>query len=253
MYETTSPGTVVEGQSSDRDEMILQHLPQVKLIASRIHDKLPESVVLDDLISAGVLGLIDAVDHFDASMNVKLKTYAEHKIRGAILDSLRSLDWAPRNKRRKSKLIEAAISDQEKMLQRTPTEDEVAEHLKISLKEYRKWLVEIRGINLAPMEQASGDGETTDVLRFASGKDDEWPSMQFERSELKRLVANTIERLPDVERTIITLYYRKEFTLRQIAKVVSLHETRVSQLKSQAILRMRSAIKARWPKYLGSK
>jgi len=248
MYEKTAQATIAEGESPTRDEMILESLPQVKLIASRIHDKLPESVVLDDLISAGVLGLIDAVDHFDPTLKIKLKTYAEYKIRGAILDSLRSLDWAPRNKRRKSKMIEAAISDLEKNLERTPGEDEVAEHLKISLKEYRKWLVEIRGINLAPMEQSTGDGETTDVLRFASGKDDEWPSVQFERSELKRLVANTIERLPEVERTIITLYYRKEFTLRQIAKVVSLHETRVSQLKSQAILRMRSAIKARWPK-----
>ena len=248
MYQKTAQATIVEGESPDRDEMILQHLPQVKLIASRIHDKLPDSVVLDDLISAGVLGLIDAVDHFDASMNVKLKTYAEHKIRGAILDSLRSLDWAPRNKRRKSKMIEAAISDLEKKLQRTPTEDEVAEHLQISLKEYRKWLVEIRGINLAPMEQSNGDGETTDVLRFASGKDDEWPSVQFERSELSGWWPTPLSVFPEVERTIITLYYRKEFTLRQIAKVVSLHETRVSQLKSQAILRMRSAIKARWPK-----
>jgi len=95
-----------EVSADERDRLILEHLPQVKLIASRIHDKLPSSVVLDDLVSAGVLGLIDAVDHFDRTMNVKLKTYAEHKIRGAILDSLRSLDWAPRNKRRKAKLIE---------------------------------------------------------------------------------------------------------------------------------------------------
>lgn len=234
---------------SERDRRILEHLGQVKLIASRIHDKLPESVCLDDLISAGVLGLIDAVDHFDESLNVKLKTYAEHKIRGAILDSLRSLDWAPRNKRRKYKQIEASISNLEKSLQRVPTEDEVAGQLAITLEEYRRWLVEIRGINLAPMEQGpTGDGEGSSVLRFVSDDEDEWPSALLEQSELKRVVADLIGRLPEVERTIITLYYRKEFTLREIAKVVSLHETRVSQLKSQAILRLRSAMHMKWPR-----
>jgi len=245
MYQETPSASAT---SSLRDQRIIDHLPQVKLIASRIHDKLPESVLLDDLISAGVLGLIDAVDHFDESLNIKLKTYAEHKIRGAILDSLRSLDWAPRNKRRKSKQIEAAIQAQEKVLHRAPTEEEVAQHLDITLEEYRRWLVEIRGINLAPMEQGpTGDGEGSDVLRFVSDDEDDWPSAQFERAELRRLVTTTIERLPKVERTIVTLYYRREFTLREIAKIVSLHETRVSQLKSQAILRMRSALRHRWP------
>jgi RNA polymerase sigma factor for flagellar operon FliA len=192
--------------------------------------------------------LIDAVDHFDPTLNVKLKTYAEHKIRGAILDSLRSLDWAPRNKRRKAKLIDSAIYAAEKKHKRNPMEEEVAEQLGVSIEEYRQWLVEIRGINLAPIEQAgNGDSEGTDILRFVSDSEDEWPSHQFERSELKRLVAQTIEKLPEVERTIITLYYHRELTLREIARVVSLHETRVSQLKSQAILRMRAAVRAKWP------
>lgn len=237
-----------EVSAEERDRLILEHLPQVKLIASRIHDKLPSSVVLDDLVSAGVLGLIDAVDHFDRTMNVKLKTYAEHKIRGAILDSLRSLDWAPRNKRRKAKLIEQAISESERRLQRAPTEEEVAITLEITLVEYRRWLVETRGINLAPIEQPGrGDSEGTDVLRFVSDDEEQWPSKLFERAELSRLVAAAIERLPDVERTIVSLYYRKELTLRQISKVVHLHETRVSQLKSQAVHRMRSSLKAKWP------
>ena len=234
---------------SSGEKLILDHLQQVKLIASRIHDKLPESVMLDDLVSAGVLGLIEAVDKFDASLNVKLKTYAEHKIRGAILDSLRSLDWAPRNKRRKAKLIEAAISAAEKTLKRTAVEEEVAQQLGVPIEEYHQWLVEVRGINLAPLEQGSpSDGEGTDLLRFIYDKDDEWPSQLFERSELEKLVALTIERLPEIERTIITLYYHKEMTLRQISRIVSLHETRVSQLKSQAILRMRSTLRAKWPK-----
>ena len=248
MYPKMSQRSTRSPIGADRERLILEHLPQVKLIASRIHDKLPESVCLDDLISAGVLGLIDAVDHFNPDLNVKLKTYAEHKIRGAILDSLRSLDWAPRNKRRKSKMIEAAITEAEKKLHRSPTEEEVAAELDLTLEAYRRWLVEIRGINLAPMEQAgSGDHEGTDVLRFVSDNEDHWPSLLFERSELERLVASTIRHLPEIERTIITLYYHKELTLRQIAQIVQLHETRVSQLKSQAILRMRSVMRSKWP------
>ena len=249
MYPKASTSPELLERDLEREKLILEHLQQVKLIASRIHDKLPESVVLDDLVSAGVLGLIEAVDKFDASLDVKLKTYAEHKIRGAILDSLRSLDWAPRNKRRKAKLIEAAIVEAEKKLKRTAVEEEVAQHLGVPIEEYRQWMVEVRGINLAPLEQGGpAGGEGTDLLRFISGTDDEWPSQLFERSELERLVASTIERLPEIERTIITLYYHKEMTLRQIARIVSLHETRVSQLKSQAILRMRSALHAKWPK-----
>ena len=248
MYPKMSVRSPKSAIGAERERLILDHLPQVKLIASRIHDKLPESVVLDDLISAGVLGLIDAVDHFNPDLNVKLKTYAEHKIRGAILDSLRSLDWAPRNKRRKSKMIEAAITEAEKKFHRSPTEEEVAAELDLTLEAYRRWLVEIRGINLAPMEQAgSGDHEGTDVLRFVSDDEDHWPSQLFERSELERLVASTIQHLPDIERTIVTLYYHKELTLRQIAQIVQLHETRVSQLKSQAILRMRSVLRSKWP------
>ena len=247
MYEQMTREAAAEARPN-REELILEHLAQVRMIASRIHDRLPDSVCLDDLISAGVLGLIDAVDHFDTTLNLKLKTYAEHKIRGAILDSLRSLDWAPRNKRKKAKLIEAAITAQEAKLHRSPTEEEVAKHLEISLEEYRRWLVETRAVNLAPMEQGpTGDSEGSDVLRFISGDDDEWPTKQFERAELKRLVTQTVGRLPDVERTIITLYYGKELTLREIAQVVSLHETRVSQLKTQAILRMRSALRTKWP------
>src|SRR5947209_11731215 len=117
----------------ERERLILEHLPQVRLIARRIQERLPESISLDDLVSTGVLGLISAIDNFDASHNVKLKTYAEYKIRGAILDSLRGLDWAPRQKRRKSKQIEAAIAAAEQQLQRTPTEDEVAAGLGITI------------------------------------------------------------------------------------------------------------------------
>src|SRR5678816_1278745 len=140
----------------ERDRLILENLPQVRLIARRIHEKLPESVSLDDLVSTGVVGLITAVDNFDPSQNVKLKTYAEYKIRGAILDSLRELDWAPRQKRKKAKQIEAAISTAEQRLHRTPTEDEVAAELGVGLEEYHEWLVEVRGVNMGSLEFAPG-------------------------------------------------------------------------------------------------
>src|SRR5947209_1460296 len=126
--------------ADERERLIIEHLPQVRLIARRIHERLPDSVSLDDLISNGVVGLIAAVDKFDPSQNVQLKTYAEHKIRGAILDGLREMDWAPKNKRRRAKLIEATIAALEQRLGRGPAEEEIADELKVSVEEYRQWL-----------------------------------------------------------------------------------------------------------------
>jgi RNA polymerase sigma factor for flagellar operon FliA len=233
--------------AEERERLILEHLPQVKLIASRIHEKLPQSVSLEDLISAGIIGLITAIDNFDPSLNVKLKTYAEYKIRGAILDSLRDLDWAPRNKRRKAKLIEAAILMAEKKHSRIPTEEEIAVELGITLQEYHEWLVEVRAVNLARLEHVGSDNEPVDALRFISDDEEQWPSNLFERAELERLLTTALDRMPRTERTILTLYFYEELTLRQIAEVLKLHETRVSQLKSQAILRLRTFLRSRWP------
>jgi RNA polymerase sigma factor for flagellar operon FliA len=231
----------------ERDELILAHLPQVRLIARRIHDRLPESVSLDDLVSTGVIGLIAAIDRFDATQNVKLKTYAEYKIRGAILDSLRGLDWAPRQQRRRSKQIEAAICTAEQRLRRSPTEEEIASELGQTLAQYHAWLVDSRGLNLTSLEASSGDEESHDVLQFVSSDEASWPSRLLERSELQRLLAEAIEKIPAVEKTVISLYYHEELTLREIAKVVNLHESRISQLKTQAILRLRSSLAYRWP------
>lgn len=123
-----------------REALVLQHLPQVRLIARRIHDRLPPHIALDDLISAGVVGLIEAIDNFDPSLNVQLKTYAERRIQGAILDSLRGLDWAPRDTRKKVKLIEAAIHQVKQRLGREPTEEEIASELRLPQAEYQQWL-----------------------------------------------------------------------------------------------------------------
>jgi RNA polymerase sigma factor FliA len=231
----------------ERERMILEHLPQVRLIARRIHERLPESVNLDDLISTGTIGLIAAIDRFDPRHNVKLKTYAEYKIRGAILDSLRGLDWAPRQQRRRSKQIEAAIAVVEQQLHRAPTEEEIARQLDLSLEEYHEWLVDIRGVNLGSLEASAPDDEGRSLLKYISDDEENWPSRLLERSELQRLLADAIEKMPRTERIVISLYYHEELTLREIAKVVNLHESRVSQLKSQAILRLRSYLEMRWP------
>jgi RNA polymerase sigma factor for flagellar operon FliA len=236
--------------AAEREQLILEHLPQVRLIARRIHDRLPESVSLDDLVSTGIVGLISAIDRFDASHNVKLKTYAEYKIRGAILDSLRGLDWAPRQQRKRSKQIEAAISRAEQILHRSPTEEEIAEQLGITIEVYHEWLIDVRGLNLGSLESAAPEDDNTnsrDLLKYISGDEENWPSRLLERSELQRLLAEAIGKMPDIEKTVLSLYYHEELTLREISKIVRLHESRISQLKSQAIMRLRSYMEKRWP------
>lgn len=239
--------TVSALNPEERERLILEHLPQVRLIARRIHERLPESVNLEDLVSTGILGLISAIDRFDPGQKVKLKTYAEYKIRGAILDSLRGLDWAPRQQRRRSKLIEMAVANLEQHLHRAPTEDEIAGELGLSLEEYHEWLVEIRGLNVGSLEHAPGEEEGRDLLKFISDKQDDWPSHLLERAELKRILAQAISRMPYIERTVLGLYYQQELTLREISRVVKLHESRVSQLKTQAIVRLRAFVRQKWP------
>jgi RNA polymerase sigma factor for flagellar operon FliA len=237
---------------SERERLILEHLPQVRLIARRIHERLPESVNLDDLVSTGIVGLISAIDRFDPAHNVKLKTYAEYKIRGAILDSLRGLDWAPRQQRKRAKQIEAAIASAEQRLQRMPTEDEIAVELGLSMAEYHDWLVDVRAVNLGSLESGAPEEDGRDLLRFISDSEEKWPSRLLERAELERLLAEAISRMPPIEKTVLNLYYRDEMTLREIARIVSLHESRISQLKSQAILRLRSYVEKRWPMQKGA-
>jgi len=235
-----------EAAADERERLILEHLPQVRLIARRIQERLPENISLDDLVSTGVIGLISAIDNFDPKHNVKLKTYAEYKIRGAILDSLRGLDWAPRLKRKKAKQIEAAIARAEQRLQRAPIEEEIAAELQLTLAQYREWLVEIRGLNFGNVEYASGE-TGRDLLQYVADREEKLPSKLFERAELERLLADTIRRMPAIERTVLSLYYREELTLREIAQIVDLHESRISQLKSLAILRIRGQVEKRWP------
>ena len=224
----------------ERHCLILQHLPQVRLLARRIHGRLPESVSLDDLVSTGIVGLISAVDRFDPSRHVQLRAYAEHKIKGGILDSLRCLDWASRQQRRRAKQIDAAIAAVEQRLHRAPTEQEIATELNLTIDRYREWQVGLRGLNPRGSETAeSDDSEKRDPR--------ELPSAAVERSELQRALAAAISGLPEIHQIVISLYYRDERTQQEIAKIVGLHQSRISQLRAQAILRLRACMAKLWP------
>jgi RNA polymerase sigma factor for flagellar operon FliA len=233
--------------AEERERLILEHLPQVRMLARKIHGRLPESVSLDDLVSTGILGLISAIDHFEPSRHVHLKTYAEHRIKGGILDSLRRLDWAPRQQRKHAKQIEAATAVTQQRFQRAPTEEEIAAELNLSIDRYHQWQVEIRGVNLGRLESAGSNSENRDLLRIVSDDASEWPSALFERKELQRTLAAAISEIPAVEKTVLSLYYQGELTLREIAEIVGLHESRISQLRTQAILRLRVSMATLWP------
>jgi len=237
---------VAEISAGERERLILEHLPQVRLIARRIHERLPEHIHLDDLISAGILGLIAAIDNFDSSHNVLLRTYAEYRIRGAILDSLRGLDFAPRQKRKQARQIEAAIAGCEQKFGRAPTEEEIAAELGITVDGYRDWIVQLEHMQIGEFE--AGGGEVPEaMLRRLADNHENLPSVLLERAELERVLTDSISRLPKVERTVLGLYYREGLNLREIADVMTVHFSRISQLKSQAVLRLRTTMRKRWP------
>jgi len=226
--------------SQERERLILDHIWQVQVIAARIHERLPDHIAFDDLVSAGTVGLISAIDNYDPSKNTQLKTYAEYKIRGAILDSLRGLDWAPRSARKTVKDIGAAISAARQRWSREPEADEIAAELGIGLAEYQQLLVEIRSVDVMPLESASDETGGADLLRLVPDSEDHSPSRIFERSELEALLTEAIERMPPIEKTVLSLYYLEELSLKEVAQVLEVHFSRVSQLKAQAVLRLRA-------------
>ena len=236
----------VERSPEEREALILEHLPQVNWIAARIHEKLPPSVELDDLISAGIVGLLAAVDNYDPSHNATLKTYAEYKIRGAILDSIRGLDGIPTHKRKRVKQVQEAIQSAEQKLQRSPGEDEIAAELGIPLSEYQQWVVELRAVSLGSLEIVE-DGEELSLLKFIGDDDQESPASILERSELERVIAEGMKKIPENERLVLSLYYKEELNLREIGSIMDLHITRISQLRAQGILRLRAYLERKWP------
>ncbi|MBV8832923.1 MAG: FliA/WhiG family RNA polymerase sigma factor [Acidobacteriaceae bacterium] len=240
----------VANSAQQREALILEHLPQVNWIASRIHEKLPASVQLDDLVSAGIVGLMAAVDNFDPSHNASLKTYAEYKIRGAILDSIRGLDGIPSHRRKHLKQVADAISAAEQRLKRSPSEDEIAAELGIPLAEYQQWMVDLRGVSLGSLDVIE-NGEEVGLIRFIADDEEQSPERLLQNSELERVIAEGIGKMPENERTVLSLYYKEELNLREIASIMGLHITRISQLRAQGILRLRGFIDHKWPSSKG--
>jgi RNA polymerase sigma factor for flagellar operon FliA len=231
----------------EREHLILEHLPQVRWIASRIHERLPENTSLEDLISTGIIGLIHAIDSFDPTFNVKLKTYAEHKIRGAILDSIRGMDGIPPHKRKRLKQIQASMELLEQRLQRAPGEEEIAADLGISLKEYQDSLLELRAVNIGSLDATPHEGDSRTMMYYLADDEEKSPALLLERSELEKLIQDGLNKMPRVERLVLDLYYRQGQNIREIAPVLDLHITRISQIKAQAVMRLRSYIEKRWP------
>jgi len=228
--------------AAERERLLLEHLPQVRYLARRIHDRLPAQVQVEDLIHAGVIGLIDAVDKFDPSKNVQLKSYAQFRIRGAIIDSLRELDWSPRNLRRQSRRIEEAHRETKLRLGRVATEPELAAHLGMTLAGFQHLLGELRGLDLESLGADNSDpSSVSDGVGKAAVPDSD-PFFRCLHGEMSSLVAHALGELSEKERQVITLYYLEELTMKEVGEILGVGESRVSQIHSVALVRLRSRL-----------
>ena len=230
----------------ERDQLIEAHLPLVKYLACRVAAKLPSHVSVEDLVSAGVIGLIDAAEKFDGGREVQFKTYAEIRIRGAMLDSLRRSDWAPRRLRRSERAIEEAYGVLAGRLKRAATDEEVAAHLGIPLADFHQLLSELEGVGVGGFVSLSStsDGEAQDLLQYLPCAPEADPGYAFERREAEARLAAAIDQLPLKERRVIALYYHEELTMKEIGQVLGITESRVCQLHSKAVLRLRGSLTA---------
>ena len=246
MYQTTTPTIYQKPKAyapsaysaSEREALITAHLGKVKYIADRFAAKLPPSVEREDLYGAGVIGLIDAVERFDASRGIAFTTFAEMRVRGAILDNLRSLDWASRSARRRAREIQTAFAETEQEFGRAATEEEVAAKMRIPLAELRENLQDMRGLRLENLDER--DEETGLCLAEMISDTKTSQHDDFEKNQQRRLLARAIDCLPLRERQVIALYYVEELTMKEIGEVLNVTESRVSQLRTQAILRLRN-------------
>ena len=227
-----------------RDRLILHYSPLVKYVAGRVGVGLPANVEQSDLISYGIFGLIDAISKFDLERQVKFETYAITRIRGAIIDELRSIDWIPRSVRAKAKSVERAYAALEGTLMRTPTEAEVAEHIGISLNDLHQIFSQVSYANVMALDEmlgAGGDkGEKLTLLDTLEDAMAEDPVAAFETEETKLLLARSIDQLPEREKIVVTLYYYEGLTLAEIGKVLGVTESRICQMHSKAVIQMRA-------------
>ena len=232
----------IETAEADRDRLLLEHLPAVRYIARRIHERLPQHVELDDLVSAGIVGLIDAFGKFDHTKKVQFKSYAQFRIRGAILDSLRVLDWSPRELRRKGRAVEEAIRAVQQRAGRAPSEQEIAAEMKVSLEEYQQLLGELKGLEIGSLNMERTEDSGDEELAYVPGSPEEDPLFRCLEGEKKQHLMDAIDELPEKERLVLTLYYYEELTMKEIGLTLGVVESRVSQIHSSAVLRLRSAL-----------
>ncbi len=227
--------------NASRDHLIVHYSPLVKFVAGRVGAGLPNSVDPGDLVSSGVFGLIDAIDRFDPERGVKFETFAAPRIRGAIYDGLRQLDWVPRSVRSRAREVEKAISQLEHELGRSPTDDELADKLRIGEEELARWLASIAATTIGPLDRAVAAGYEPESVESAGM---EHPVAAIEDQELRHVMRDEIKRLPEREKLVLSLYYDEGLTLAEIGQVLGVTESRVSQIHTKSVLHLRSRMTA---------
>jgi RNA polymerase sigma factor for flagellar operon FliA len=224
-----------------RDHLIVHYSPLVKFVAGRVGAGLPSSVDPGDLVSSGVFGLIDAIDRYDGERGVKFEAFAVHRIRGAIYDGLRQLDWVPRSVRTRAKQVERAMSDLEHRLGRAPSDDELADALHIGQAELANWLKSISSTTIGPLDRAMAAGAEP---AEADGPGSNSPTARVEDLELSEAMHDEIRKLPDREKLVLALYYDEGLTLDEIGEVLGVTKSRVSQIHTKSVLHLRSRLTA---------
>lgn len=235
MYATTM-------QAGSTDDLVIQHVPLVKRIAFHLMGRLPDTVQVDDLIQSGMLGLLEAVKNYDASQGASFDTYAGIRIRGSMLDEVRRADWTPRSVHKKSRMVSEAIREVENRLGGEARDIDIAEQLGVELSSYNQMLQDSVGCKILSVEELSEDG---DSVFHSSEKLGEAPVDLLEEDDFQQALSDAITTLPERERLVVALYYDEEFNLREIGEVLNVSESRVSQISSQAMLRLRSRL-AEW-------
>jgi RNA polymerase sigma factor for flagellar operon FliA len=239
-YPPDMPAGLMNGE---QERLLVEHLPIVRFLARRIHERLPQHVEIEDLVSAGVVGLIDAFSKFDPEKKVQFRSYAQFRIRGAILDSLRTLDWSPRDLRRKGRAAEEAVRALTARLGRAPGESEVAAEMGLSLEGYQSLLGDLKGLEIGTLHVEHSEDSGEEELAYVAGKPEEDPLFVCLHGELKERLAGAIDHLPERERLVMTLYYYEEMTMREIGMALGVVESRVSQIHASAVIHLRADLR----------
>jgi RNA polymerase sigma factor for flagellar operon FliA len=234
----------VDRTRDQRDRLILHYSPLVKYVAGRVGVGLPQNVEQSDLVSYGIFGLIDAIEKFDPERGFKFETYAISRIKGAILDELRSIDWVPRSVRAKGRAVERAFSKLESTLHRSPTEAELATELGYTEAQLQQTLGQLSLTGIAALDEMLGDRSDAATLGDTIADQADGPGALAELREMRTYLAEAIERMPEREKIVLTLYYFENFTLAQIGQVLKVTESRVSQIHTKAVLQLRSRMQA---------